>query len=684
MDKHLKSTYGFNNFRECQKDIITDLINKENVFVILPTGGGKSLLYQFPATYTNKITIVVSPLISLMNDQCLYLNSINIRSVCLNSESNFNIGNLNEYKLIYTTPEYITSRIEMLKDLKDHIGLFAIDEAHCVSQWSHDFRESYQQLSIIKKTFPDIPLLAVTATATPRVLNEIYDILEVYEASEYSLGTRRTNLSISILPKSEFKKCTFNENTIIYVQTRKICEKLCEELLGKGIKCAHYHAGMSVKDKTKSHELFMKGDITVIVATISFGMGIDKSDIRHVINYGVPSDIESYYQEIGRAGRDGLSSRATLYYQEQDFSTAMFLISKSTEKKQIEIKINSLNIFRKYLSEHNLCRQQMIDYYFESGEFSTEKDISHIPKCNKCDNCLGCKEQITKDITNEAIIIVDIIDNHYKLKGFNIGVEKILVLIKKNTLFYDKSKKYCKDIIEILITKNILIRVPLKISGFTIATSNININTIIPITARINDNFTNNFTNIINDKLDKLYDIRKYFADKYSILPQSFINDRVLSNIYNISPKNLSELWSVDGISDEFIFIYGKEFIEKLNSNYFTNKVSDIKKYTNNIKKIDTKDITLELYNQGRSIEEISIIRGYTNQTIIDHILYLYKENKIPIDKNYFGLNEEYYQEIIRAFKVVGKEKLRNIKDIVDKKITYGQIKLSLFIYNKV
>ena len=301
MEKHLKSTYGFNNFRKHQKEIITDILNKKDVFAILPTGGGKSLLYQFPATFSEKITVVVSPLISLMNDQCQYLNSKNIKAVCLNSESCVTLSQYKNYKIIYTTPEFITANIFSFMETKDNIGLFAIDEAHCVSQWSHDFRESYQQLNILKKHFPEIPLLAVTATATPHVLKEMYSFLNIKNASEYLLGTRRTNLAIKILPKYEFAKCTFEEPTIVYVQTRKICEKLHNNFLEQGIASACYHGGMEKNAKMKSHEQFIKGEIIVIVATISFGMGIDKSDIRHVINYGVPSNLESYYQEIGRA-----------------------------------------------------------------------------------------------------------------------------------------------------------------------------------------------------------------------------------------------------------------------------------------------------------------------------------------------------------------------------------------------
>ena len=359
MEKHLKDVYGFNKFRPYQKDIIQDILNGENVFAILPTGGGKSLLYQYPATFTNKTTIVVSPLISLMNDQCKHLNAKNIKAVCLNSETSVSVSKYGDYKIIYTTPEFIITRIPAFKLIKDKIGLFAIDEAHCVSQWSHDFRPTYQKLGILQEHFENIPLLAVTATATPRVIDEMYEFIGIEEASEYSLGTRRTNLKITVQSKFHFSDCSYTEPTIIYVQTRKLCESLSIKLTNQGIKSAFYHGGMSKEDKNKSHELFINGEIMVIVATISFGMGIDKADIRHVINYGVPANIESYYQEIGRAGRDGINSKATIFYDDSDFTTTAYLISLSPDPEQIKIKnesngnIPELSSRKEYMSSTN-------------------------------------------------------------------------------------------------------------------------------------------------------------------------------------------------------------------------------------------------------------------------------------------------------------------------------------------
>jgi ATP-dependent DNA helicase RecQ len=665
MEKHLKSIYGFNNFRDNQKEIITDLLNKKDVFAILPTGGGKSLLYQYPATFTDKITIVVSPLISLMNDQCQYLNSKNIKAVCLNSESTVPFSTYTDYQIIYTTPEFITPRIVAFSRIKKHIGLFAIDEAHCVSQWSHDFRESYQKLNIIKQKFPEIPLLAVTATATPRVIQEMYKFLGLENACEYFLGTRRTNLSIKILPKSRFNGCTFNEPTIVYVQTRKLCEKLHTGFLDRGIKSACYHGGMRKQDKIASHEKFVKGKIIVIVATISFGMGIDKSDIRHVINYGVPSDLESYYQEIGRAGRDGIDSKATLYYNDGDFRTTEFLISKSTNPKQIQIKTKMMNIFRRFLREKYICRQKIIDYYFQTGKFPTENDIKHMEKCNMCDNCSHHTKKKMKDLSEYALQIVNIIKNHHKKTNYNIGVGKIIKMVQEQTT---QSKNRINDIIDILIAKEVLIRVKAGY-GFAISTGDIKIEDIMPIMGRIEeDGAPNTYISTKPNKIRKLTTIRNKIADRHTILPSVFMNDKVVTNIHNKSPKNIIDLLKVDGISEDFVTNYGLEFMKEI--------LKKKRKHNKNPKKM-----VFKLYKEGKTMKEMAAIMEVQLNSIEQYILDVFENNdEADIDCDYFDLTEEIEEEIKTAIKKVGTDKLRPIKDIVNAKITYGQIKLCILI----
>jgi len=534
MDKHLKEVYGFNNFRHKQRDIICDLINDKDTIAILPTGGGKSLLYQYPATFTNKITIVVSPLISLMNDQCRHLNLKNIKAVALNSETCVPVSEYVNYKIIYTTPEFMMSRIPAFKLIKGNIGLFAIDEAHCVSQWSHDFRLSYQKLGLLKTEFPEIPLLAVTATATPNVLKEMKKFLNILNPKEYSLGTRRENLMIKVLPKSQFSNCIINEPTIVYVQTRKLCESLNDDFIKKGIKSTFYHGGMEKHEKNRSHELFVTGEAIVIVATISFGMGIDKSDIRHVINYGVPANIESYYQEIGRAGRDGIDSKATIYYKDSDFSTTAYLISQSQDIDQIKIKTRNMKIFQSYLQENNICRQQMIDYYFKTGNLASEEDVIDIEKCNKCDNCLRTDKIELTDISADAKRIVENINNIYKQIGHTLGMTKTIKYIQKYSRGPKVTGAYIKDIINILIRKDVLCSKKIGY-GFVVEIGKKKLEDILPLNSRINKTYmkkTYAGSKIReNIHLTKIMELRNSIAKKYNILPSEFINDMVLMNI---------------------------------------------------------------------------------------------------------------------------------------------------------
>jgi len=681
MDTHLKNVYGFNGFRESQKEIITDLLENKDVVAILPTGGGKSLLYQFPATFTNKTTIVVSPLISLMNDQCKYLNSKNIKTVCLNSETSVGFSQYINYKIIYTTPEFIIQRLAAFNRIKDSIGLFAIDEAHCVSQWSHDFRQSYQKLGLIKNRFPDIPILAVTATATPRVLDEMYEFINIPNAKKYSLGTRRTNLIINVYPKSKFKECTFNEPTIIYVQTRKLCEKLYDEFINREIKAAFYHGGMDKEDKERSHELFINGEILVIIATISFGMGIDKSDIRHVINYGVPENIESYYQEIGRAGRDGINSKASIFYDDSDFSTTLYLIQRSDDDKQIQIKTDGMEIFRSYLQETNICRQQLIDYYFATGKFGTEKEVSHISVCGMCDNCRNENKEDLKDITEEAQIISKIIENIKLQQGYNVGLNKTIKLIRENiryTQYNNNTDKWIKHVINIMLSKKNLTKYKAGF-GFAIGIGNTRINKNDPITTRMKEDVKKITLSIRKPEtlLSKLMTIRDNIAKKFGMIPSSFINDRVIMNIHDKSPNNLKDLWKVDGISNEFIMT---DQCQEFMTAYILEKNS-YKNTSPSKKRGDTRKQVIKLYNQNKSVKYMSKLLGVKEQTIEGHILYLFEnDDNFDVDLDYFDLTEEKEERIKKAINKVGTEKLKPIRDLVGRDVTYAQIKLCILV----
>ena len=654
METHLKKYYGYNNFRDPQQEVINDLLDKNDVFCILPTGGGKSLLYQFPATFTGKISVVVSPLISLMNDQVSNLLQKNIKACCLNSESDTDITKLSEYNIIYTTPEFLTKDINIFKTIASNICLFAIDEAHCISQWSHDFRTSYQELGIIKKTFNTIPLLAVTATATPVVIEEMEKFLNTDTLNMYLGGSERTNLFISVDSKENFK-INYEEPTIIYVQTRKECEKLCNNIISEGKKCLKYHGGLSEEEKKVAHKSFSSGEVTTIVATISFGMGIDKSNIRHVINYGIPTDIETYYQEIGRAGRDGLKSTACLYYDNSDFTFANYVINTTKDIIQQNRKKNALNILRRYLNEHEMCRHKMIEYYFENGEFCTANSISN-SKCKMCDNCTNIKLQNTEDVTNVGLSIYNYMINY----NINCGIVKLIntltgsgspQLKNKPVLLADYTKDFVKLVIEKMITKEYIHTEQWEKFGLMLKVGN-----------PINEKIYIVASNVSKQPADKLSKIRKELSSKYGINEQQFLCDRTLENIRLKLPNSIEELWLIDGITENFMVQYGDEFVKKI--------ISKPRKQTTN-----TVAETYQMYKEGKPIDIIAKERNLKPITIENHIIGSWEKNKSEIDKKYANLTKEIEEEIINAIEKVGTEKLRPIKDIINNSITYFQIR---------
>ena len=448
MLSHLAERYGHTSFRANQRNIISCLIERNSVLAVMPTGAGKSLLYQFYATFTKSVTVVVSPLISLMNDQRLCLNRLGISSICLNSETTHaEARSLLKAEIIFVTPENLVSESCLLWSSGIEVGLFAIDEAHCISQWSHDFRPAYQELSTIRDRNPDVPILAVTATATPSVVEELKDVLRIESCKVFLGGTHRDNLLISVRSKSAFDSQTFDEQTIVYVQTRRVCEELFERLQSHCGSVRMYHGGLTKKEKMLTHEKFATGASKVVVATISFGMGINKSDIRHVINYGVPTDLETYYQEIGRAGRDGTESRATTFYNYGDFATANSLIVTSACPQQRRIKLQALSEFKKYLAEDVACRQAMIDYYFRHGNINVAA-VRALGGCKLCDNCRRVKKPTSPNRDRQYATIVSEIADHRKKNGYGIGVTKTIKCLREKTAFAAYTKKRIRECIE--------------------------------------------------------------------------------------------------------------------------------------------------------------------------------------------------------------------------------------------
>ncbi|XP_012558515.2 bifunctional 3'-5' exonuclease/ATP-dependent helicase WRN isoform X1 [Hydra vulgaris] len=401
----LKEYFGFSKFRPMQWKIIRSVIyDKQDNCVVMATGSGKSLCYQFPPVFTHGVAIVVSPLISLMEDQVQALNVANINACYLGSAQTDSkvLSKVFDgyYRLVYVTPEYITNSESFLKDLDKKLGLtlVAIDEAHCVSQWGHDFRLSYRKLHLIRKLIPSVPIIALTATATPLVRNDICNNLLMRKAIIRCTGFDRKNLYLEVRNKvsahhdltslmieenlNGVRKYRFCGTTIVYCPTKKKVEEIANTLIGFGLTCEPYHAGLTLPQRKKTHNKFIRDELDCIVATVAFGMGIDKPDIRMVIHYGAPRDIESYYQEIGRAGRDGQPSFCYAFYNCADFAINRYFLAEVTDPKFKEYKNEMITKMEQYLMTSS-CRRDAILAHFDP---SIKNSGGHKDCCDNCRN----------------------------------------------------------------------------------------------------------------------------------------------------------------------------------------------------------------------------------------------------------------------------------------------------------
>ncbi|MBU4210809.1 DNA helicase RecQ [Patescibacteria group bacterium] len=408
MLKFLKKYFGYDSFLPLQKEVIDCVIDKNDALVLMPTGGGKSVCYQLPALMLDGVSLVVSPLIALMKDQVDGLKANGIEAEFINSSQSLTEINIiqkraqkGEIKILYLAPERLVSPDfqDFLRTL--NLNLIAIDEAHCISEWGHDFRPSYRSLIILKQNFPKIPILALTATATEKVRQDIVKKLGLKNAKVFISSFNRPNLNYIVKTKKNAYAELVNllkkyegKSSIVYCFSRKKTEELADDLKNEGLKALAYHAGLDKNLRRKTQEKFIQDEIQIIVATIAFGMGIDKPDVRLVVHYSLPKSVEGYYQETGRAGRDGLPSECVLFYSYGDlFKHEYFLKKIKDEKERVRAKIK-LEQMIKYC-ELNSCRRRYLLKYF--GE-------SLLKDCNKCDICLNPVEKTDATIIVQKIL----------------------------------------------------------------------------------------------------------------------------------------------------------------------------------------------------------------------------------------------------------------------------------------
>ena len=400
----LEKVFGYREFRPAQREVIETLIRGESALVLMPTGGGKSLCYQIPAMARPGCGIVVSPLISLMKDQVDALTANGVNAACYNSSlsaaaarqtlARFHAGALD---LLYIAPERLMSDNFTSRLREVEISLFAIDEAHCVSQWGHDFRPEYLKLGRLRQIFPEVPLVALTATAARQTRNDIVQRLGLAGAKIFSTGYDRPNIRYLVEMKERpmeqllrFLATRRDESGIVYAASRKRVEQVCARLIKEGFRAAAYHAGLGNRERQQTQDAFLKDDISIVVATVAFGMGIDKPDVRFVVHFDVPKNIESYYQETGRAGRDGLPATALLLFGYQDLALARGLIEQGRNEERKRIEIHKLSAMAAYGEASDCRRRILLSYFGEKLE----------APCGNCDVCLDPPE--VEDVTEEA------------------------------------------------------------------------------------------------------------------------------------------------------------------------------------------------------------------------------------------------------------------------------------------
>ena len=593
----IRQYFGYNTFRENQEDIIRHVISGNDALVLMPTGGGKSICYQIPALSMSGITIVISPLISLMKDQVESLRSNGIEAEALNSGNDMTADTIirrkclaGQIKLLYISPERLIAEIDyLLKSIS--ISLFAIDEAHCISQWGHDFRPEYAQLGLIREKFPNVPIMALTATADKITRQDIIKQLKINNAREFVSSFDRPNLSLSVKRgyKSaekmhyilNFIKARPNDPGIIYCLSRKNTEKVAADLHKKGINAAAYHAGLSNFERSKVQEQFKNDQILVVCATIAFGMGIDKSNVRWVIHFNMPKSIESYYQEIGRAGRDGAPADTVLFYSLADI---IQLTEFARQSGQQEVNMSKLKRMQEY-AESSVCRRRILLNYFSE---QTDHDCGN---CDICDNpprrfdgtryvqmALSAAKRTNEEARVSTIIEIlkgmrspSIVKHEYdKLKTFGVGRELslndwqdyLLQMLQMGfiEIAYNEGNKvkvtdigtdvlYGRKTAQLCVvdhsSKESQKKPKLRLEIPTITIPGL------PPTTGIED-----------PKLfEALRQLRKSCADEEGFPPYIVFSDKVLHALATIKPTSLDQFGNVSGIGDHKKGKYGERFI---------------------------------------------------------------------------------------------------------------------------
>ncbi len=704
----LKHQFGYDSFRMNQEAAIEAVLDKKDAVVLMPTGGGKSLCYQIPALMQEGLTLVVSPLIALMKDQVDALVGNGVSAAFLNSSQTnreqievFQRVKSGELKLLYVAPERLLQSGDQFIDFLSNINvsLFAIDEAHCISSWGHDFRPEYIQLGKLKRCFPDIPIIALTATADKLVRKDIFERLNIKHAELFISSFNRPNIYYSVEPKRnsyarllDFLEERRDESGIIYCLSRASTESLAMDLRDEGFSVLPYHAGLDKATRDKNQELFLNDDVKIIVATIAFGMGIDKSNVRFVVHNDLPKNIESYYQETGRAGRDGLESHALLFFSWGDVVKLKGFAEVENNKQQTDIMLKKLNQMGEF-GEMKMCRRKFLLKYFDE-DFAED--------CGKCDNCNTTFEKFDGTIiaqkalsavvrTGQSFGLTYLIDllrgsksqkmrlEHLNLKTYGVGAD-----ISKNNWF-----DYFKDLISqgfLAQTEGQYPTVVLTEKSEDVLKGNVEVELFKVIEKEDKKQSLVSEVSLpyIKELFDALKILRTAFAREESVPPYVVFSDATLIEMSTYLPEVKNEMLKISGVGDVKMEKYGADFLAKITDyceennlesriNLKTPKHEPKKRTKRNAKGEDTYTISLKMFKNGASIDEIAEQRELASGTIETHLVRFIPSGEVKLTE----IVPEYKIETIRnaIIEMNADQGIGPIKEFLGEDYSYGEIR---------